>query len=645
MPSAPTRRPGNTSNANPGAHRPLYAIDFTAVACGKRIANTKRRVRWRFGFANPDALAAGETGTACRGEEHDVTLVWSVTSGKRLLLADGQEVHYSNSRSAVLDFSWTMRGNHVLKVVAHATAPMTAEPGFRQYDFYVDGRSFFSFPKVYRLGLTGNKTMSPNERGVPPALKSGGKEQMAMSSSRRKLKGSGNIATIEAPHNPDEEEAYLREAIKASLETESKRKQGETPPAEERQTLSAEATDLLIDFMDDFESSGNTLPPAPAAAASGSGNEWAVTAAPVQANNQWAAAPAPPVNNGWNQPAPVAAPAPTYDQFAAPANPFQPAAIAADPRASFAHQPSDQRLSFAQQPQEQVQNFAAAPVADPFAAPAYGAPAPAYGQPPAVDPMAAYGQPAAAQAPAGNMFAPQPPAPAPAELAPVAAPIANGGSAANNNAALSMGALSSDGLLAGAASTAAPGSPANMADKALQNLMGSIDAFGISGAAAKPPATNNPFDSNNIMSNATLGDMKSSKGSAEKKAVMNAAPGAGAIVMANNQGGNWGGAVGGYGGQQQQQQQQIPQYSMSGGYGQPQQQQPMGGYGQPPAQQQMGMGQPMMGQQQPPMGMGQPMMGQPMMGQQPPMQQQGHGAPQYGQQPPMQQNQWGAPSY
>ena len=184
---------GNSSR--PSGNRPLYAIDFTAVACGKRIANTKRRVRWRFGFANPDALAAGETGTACRGEEHDVTLVWSVTSGKRLILADGQEVHYSNSRSAVIDFSWTMRGNHVLKVVAHATAPMTAEPGFRQYDFFVDGRSFFSFPKVYRLGLTGSKTMSPDSRS---------RSGMAESSGRRRQGGSGNLAQIEAPHNPDE---------------------------------------------------------------------------------------------------------------------------------------------------------------------------------------------------------------------------------------------------------------------------------------------------------------------------------------------------------------------------------------------------------------------------------------------------------
>ena len=98
--------------------------------------------------------------------------------------------------------------------------------------------------------------------------------------------------------------------------------------------------------------------------------------------------------------------------------------------------------------------------------------------------------------------------------------------------------------------------------------------------------------------------------------------------MANNQGGNWGG----YGAQNTSQYGGMgaaPQYSMSGGY--PQQQQ----------QPQMGMQQPMMGQQPPQMGMQQQGYGQ-----QPPMQQQGYGQqPQYGQQPPMQQNQWGAPSY
>lgn len=51
-----------------------------------------------------------------------------------------------------------------------------------------------------------------------------------------------------------QEEAYLREAIKASLEDDKKIKgdnAGGNKPA-----LSAEATDLLIDFMDDFDATG-----------------------------------------------------------------------------------------------------------------------------------------------------------------------------------------------------------------------------------------------------------------------------------------------------------------------------------------------------------------------------------------------------
>ncbi|EED95590.1 predicted protein [Thalassiosira pseudonana CCMP1335] len=396
---------------------------------------------------------------------------------------------------------------------------------------------------------------------------------------------SSEIARIEAPHNPDEEEAYLREAIKASLEDDKKIKgdnAGGNKPA-----LSAEATDLLIDFMDDFDATGNTL--APAAAASG-GNDWALAPAPQPAN-QWAAPPAAMAGGGggWAmapQPAAMAPPAPvqqqTYDQFggggAPPSNPFAPAPV-------------------------QQQTYAApAPTSDPFGYPQ---------QAPVPTPTAAvlYGQ-----QPASDPFAPQqqlPPAPA---AAPVNAPAA----VSANTGPLTMNSLSGiDGLL-GAASTNGSAPSGTMADQALQNLMGSIDSFGITGSAAKPK---NPFD-NDVMSNATLGDLKSSKAGGDRKPVMNSPPG-GALVPVGNQSGNWGG----YGAQQQQQ----PQYNMGGSMGmqqQPPQYGMAGGFGQ---------------QQQPQMGYGQPQQ----MGQQPPMQQQYGMAPQYGQLPPMQQQQpqWGAPSY
>lgn len=128
----------------------------------------------------------------------------------------------------------------MLKVIAHATAPMSADPGFRQYDFFVDGRSFFTFPKVYRLGLSGSRTVSP--RAAPSS-------NMAESSGRRK---SSSIAAVETPHNRDEEDAYLAEAIKASLEDQN----NTAKKSEEKPKVSSEAADLLIDFMDDWNATG-----------------------------------------------------------------------------------------------------------------------------------------------------------------------------------------------------------------------------------------------------------------------------------------------------------------------------------------------------------------------------------------------------
>jgi len=139
------------------ARFPVYQIDFSAVACGKNVASTKRRIRWRFGYSNREALDTGETGTACRGEEHEISLVWSLTSGKRLIMANGNEVHYSTNISNMFEYTWTMKGNHVIKLVAHA-AQLTGNTNFRQYNIFVDGLSFFDMPKVFELGIKGNLT-------------------------------------------------------------------------------------------------------------------------------------------------------------------------------------------------------------------------------------------------------------------------------------------------------------------------------------------------------------------------------------------------------------------------------------------------------------------------------------------------------
>ena len=76
----------------------------------------KLSIHRRFGFPNLRALGEGRTGTDCRGEEHEVVVIWSVTSGKRQVLMDGREIHYSANRVGILDFSWSTKGNHVIKL-------------------------------------------------------------------------------------------------------------------------------------------------------------------------------------------------------------------------------------------------------------------------------------------------------------------------------------------------------------------------------------------------------------------------------------------------------------------------------------------------------------------------------------------------
>ncbi len=161
-------------------------------------------------------MEAGQTGIACRGEEHDVTLVWSITSGKRLLLADGHEVHYSMVRSQTFEFSWTMKGNHVLKVVAHAAPPAQRIPGFRQYDFFVDGKSFFTMPKVYRLGMvpetnttnypsrTAGGTTATTNDPLPAAHRSPTYNNYNLTDRDRATLVTTPIVALETPHNAEE---------------------------------------------------------------------------------------------------------------------------------------------------------------------------------------------------------------------------------------------------------------------------------------------------------------------------------------------------------------------------------------------------------------------------------------------------------
>jgi hypothetical protein len=151
---------------------PVYQVDWQNAASGKRLSATKRRVVWRFGFSNAEAITQGLTGMNCRGEEHEISVVWSLTSGKRLVTADGQEVHFSFGKRTDTKFetSWTMSGGHILKVINHATPPLLQTPGFRQFDLLLDGCSFFDMPKIYELGTPKANKLSMARVRKSPAV-------------------------------------------------------------------------------------------------------------------------------------------------------------------------------------------------------------------------------------------------------------------------------------------------------------------------------------------------------------------------------------------------------------------------------------------------------------------------------------------
>lgn len=133
-----------------------YQIDFAAVKCGKMVAASKRRIRFKFGYTNVDAISSGATGTDCRGSEHDITITWSLSSGKQSVVLDGKEMYFDVGDTSKVKCTFKDKDGHTLQVMAHA-APLSTkanpDPDWRQYDLLIDGISYFRYPKIYQLGV------------------------------------------------------------------------------------------------------------------------------------------------------------------------------------------------------------------------------------------------------------------------------------------------------------------------------------------------------------------------------------------------------------------------------------------------------------------------------------------------------------
>jgi hypothetical protein len=151
-----------------------YQIDYNVKNTAKTLGFSKKKVIFKFGIANPESIRPGSglTGAHCRGSEHEVTFLWSLKTGKRQLLVDNKDVHFSESgqNGWTADRAW----QHVFHIRDVSTGgnfrchfisqPVNKEvPGSIPFDLRVSGVSYFSFNQIFQLG-TGAMTTREQSR-------------------------------------------------------------------------------------------------------------------------------------------------------------------------------------------------------------------------------------------------------------------------------------------------------------------------------------------------------------------------------------------------------------------------------------------------------------------------------------------------
>jgi len=179
-----------------------YQVDFVAVNCGKIMAASKRRICFRFGYTNTDALSDEKTGQECRGSEHEVVVTWSLSSGKQAIAFDQEEIFFGVGDSTQTKFSrsWEDKFGHCLQVKIHA-APMSTKaapnPNWKQYDLLIDGVSFFDTPKIFEIGVfpkddaASSLSLGPNFAACPSTASSNAlADQVNLSTVNKEVKTS-----------------------------------------------------------------------------------------------------------------------------------------------------------------------------------------------------------------------------------------------------------------------------------------------------------------------------------------------------------------------------------------------------------------------------------------------------------------------
>jgi hypothetical protein len=393
-----------------------YQVDYAAKNASKTFGFSKKRVSFKFGVANQEAVNQGLVGAHCRGSEHEVIFIWSLNSGKRQILADGKDVHFSESGQNGWTADQVFQHHFSIRIPGFSsslrchfiTQPANRDiPSVHPFDLRVNGISFFAFSKIFQLG-----TASMISRPVKGSTGTG-------TDSRT----SANADPDEDPYCTPDERKAIAAAKLASIRDLRERDERGAPTKSGTASINRDEGNL-ISLLDDPV-------PAPVAPRGHSNFMSSVTMDGALGGPGPAPAPPPvaqqPYSNYSLGPPPVQHQQSLQSSGASAASYGSQPSYGQQPPAPFGQQPpayGQQQQGYGQQPafaQPPQPNYAQAQAQPNQLQPAYGqyqqpppqpaavfAQQPAYGQQPPPQPAAAFAQqPAYGQQPGYGSPAPQ----------------------------------------------------------------------------------------------------------------------------------------------------------------------------------------------------------------------------------------------
>lgn len=194
-----------------------YQVDYSVQNAAKTLGFSKKRVTFKFGFANKVAIQAGETGPQCRGSEHEIIFIWSLASGKRQILCDNKDVHFSASgqNGWTYDRAWqhvfTLRdsSNQSYRVHFISQPAVKDMPNAHPFDIKIGGLSYFQFNPIYQLG-TPRMVI-----GQAPSHQHGSGRDSPMTAEERQQLAAAKLASLQDIAEQKERDAARRQAAQA----------------------------------------------------------------------------------------------------------------------------------------------------------------------------------------------------------------------------------------------------------------------------------------------------------------------------------------------------------------------------------------------------------------------------------------------